>query len=224
MLELLNLRIDRALFSLTADLKFPQGCITALIGPSGCGKSTILSAISGFLPIAKGQIFSDGRLIGELSPIQRDVGIVFQDHNLFPRLTIRENIRLGRQNASEVEIESCAEKFGIADLLKRYPRQVSGGQAARAALSRLVLQSPKLWLLDEPFSALGPKLERTLRKRLFEEFSKDSRRTCIFVSHQPETIREWADYVVWVDEGIAFEPIKSDDFFQKKPFSSQNYL
>jgi thiamine transport system ATP-binding protein len=160
------------------DLQLEPGTITALIGPSGAGKSTLLALIAGFIQPISGDILFDSRSLLKKEPYLRPFAMLFQEHNLFSHLSVRENIGLGlhpglRLSAAQWDlVGQAAEQVGLADLLQRSPDQLSGGQKQRVALARCFVQPHPIWLLDEPFSALDPILREEmllLVKRLASE-------------------------------------------------------
>ncbi len=167
-----------------------EGELACLLGPSGCGKTTILRAISGFQSIVSGSIALAGNLISStrdlVSPELRNVGMVFQDHALFPHLNIADNVgfglnKLGSQER-EQRVSSLLELVGLADHRQQYPHELSGGQNQRAALARAIAPQPKLLLMDEPFSNLDSELRESLGyevRALLQELGM----TAIMVTH-----------------------------------------
>lgn len=168
------LTIEKISFSLT------EGELACLLGPSGCGKTTILRAISGFLPLVSGRIELDDVTISDseinVLPERRNIGMVFQDHALFPHLTIAKNIDFGlhklRSEERQQKVSRLLDLVGMPGYQDRYPHELSGGQAQRVALARAIAPQPKLLLLDEPFSNLDTELReslgRDIRKLLME--------------------------------------------------------
>lgn len=159
-----GLVIAQDAWRLTADLSVPPGSSTALIGPSGAGKSTLLDVVAGFLDPAAGRVSWQGRDLSGLAPAARPVTLLFQDHNLFPHMTVAENVglglrpnlRLGRDERDRVAGALAA--VGLAGKEGRRPEALSGGERSRVALARALLRHRPLLLLDEPFAALGPAL------------------------------------------------------------------
>jgi thiamine transport system ATP-binding protein len=163
-LQLDRLTLEQGTFRLTADWSAEAGARIAVMGPSGAGKSTLLSAIAGFLTPVQGTVRWQGQDLGPIPPGQRPVTILFQDQNLFPHLTVAQNLGLGlrpdlRLSLDErARVDQALERTGLAGLGPRRPAQLSGGQASRAALARALLRARPILLLDEPFAALGPAL------------------------------------------------------------------
>ncbi len=190
-----SLLLEHDAFRLRADLEVPGPGLVAILGPSGSGKSTFLSAIAGFLRPSAGQVLCDGQDITGLPPGARPLSILFQDQNLFPHLTVRQNLGLGlspdlRLSASDKgRIEAVLERVGLAGLGGRRPAALSGGQASRAALARALLRQRPLVLLDEPFSALGPALKDEMLELVGETLSDA---LVLMVTHDPADARRAA--------------------------------
>jgi thiamine transport system ATP-binding protein len=203
-LELRGLSLRQGDFILTADLALPDAGIVAVMGPSGAGKSTLLAAIAGFLAPERGQVLWDGRDITRLSPGERPVSILFQDQNLFPHLTVAQNAglaiapRLRLAPPDRVRVKDMLGLLGIADHADRKPGDLSGGQAARAALARVLLADRPVILMDEPFAALGPGLRAEM---LDLTRQMTAGRLSLMVTHQPQDARAVADQMVLVEEG-----------------------
>ncbi len=223
MLEFRNLNLRAGDFQLSANDKIEAGQIIAVIGPSGCGKSTLLNAIAGFAQIESGQILWNGKEIQNLSPSKRLISMVFQDHNLFPRMNIRDNILLGTDSISSDVLNELCEKLGICEILERYPRSISGGQAARAAIARAILQNNDIWLLDEPLAALGPRQNREIRALIKENVLRINK-IALMVSHNPDEMIGFADKIIWIGNGNVNAAISADDFFQNPPDLAAKYL
>ena len=216
-------------FRLSADLQVPQGARVAVIGPSGGGKSTLLMALAGFLTPKAGRILWQGRDITALPPAARPMAILFQDQNLFPHLTVAQNLGLAldpdlRLTADQrARIASVLDRLGLAGLDQRRPGQISGGQAARAALGRVLLQDRPVLLLDEPFAALGPALKADLLG-LVADLAAESGTTVLMVTHDPADARRFADQTVLVAEGRAHPPAPTADIFANPPPALRDYL
>ncbi|WP_085787388.1 ATP-binding cassette domain-containing protein [Ketogulonicigenium robustum] len=211
MLRLDHIDIRQGDFHLGADFALPAGSFTAITGPSGGGKSTLLSVIAGFWPVTSGKLYWQGSDLTDLPPEQRPVSILFQDNNLFPHLTLRQNLTLAlrpalRPSAAEAaQIEDALTRVGLAGLSARKPAQLSGGQQSRAALARLLLEARPIVLLDEPFAALGP-AQRHDMLDLAAATLRSERQTMLMVTHDPQDAARVADHLVLVADGTAHAP------------------
>lgn len=149
-------------------LNVAPGEIIAIQGRSGQGKSTILRIIAGLEQPLSGDVYIDQERINDIPTNKRNVGYVFQNHALFPHLSIRKNIEYGLQGFSKIKrqelVEEIADKVEISELLDRYPHEISGGQKQRVAIARSLVVKPKVLLLDEPFTALDQELKQTIRQ------------------------------------------------------------
>lgn len=170
-----------------------QGEILALVGPSGCGKTTTLRLIAGLERPDAGEIFIAGRMVagsgGFVPPEQRGVGMVFQDHALFPHLTVRENIAFGLRGtprvAAQATVRDLLELVGLSRLGDRYPHALSGGERQRVALARALAPRPVLVLMDEPFSSLDADLRLEVREQV-RGILKSMAATVVFVTHDQD--------------------------------------
>jgi thiamine transport system ATP-binding protein len=216
-------------FRLEADWTLATGSRAALIGPSGAGKSTLLAAIAGFLPPASGRILWQGADLGGLRPGDRPVSIVFQDQNLFPHLTLRQNLGLGlnprlRLSAEDgSRIAAALDRVGLAGLGDRRPAALSGGQISRAALARALLRARPLLLLDEPFAALGPALRHEMLD-LVAQVATETGATLLMVTHDPADARQIADLTVVVADGRAAPPCPTAALLDAPPPVLAQYL
>jgi iron(III) transport system ATP-binding protein len=188
------------------NLTVQAGEVVAITGASGCGKSTLLQLILGFLKPTEGTIqFAEQTLASSnsfVSPEHRHIGMVFQDYALFPHMTVRENIGFGLQPKNKKEInlriDDMLRMFDLSDVAFSYPHQLSGGQMQRVAIARALAPSPKLLLLDEPFSNLDTALSKRLRselKPLFKSFNM----AIVLVTHHREDAEFLADRIVAFD-------------------------
>ena len=181
-------------------MRLARGTVGCLLGPSGCGKTTVLRAIAGFEPLAAGEIRLDGVLVSgsgvQLPPEQRRIGMVFQDHALFPHLTVADNVAFGLRGQPDAaaRVRQMLETVGLDGSGARFPHQLSGGQQQRVALARALAPSPRLLLLDEPFS----NLDIELRERLGQELRgllKAAGTTALLVTHDQHEAFAIADEI-----------------------------
>ena len=216
-------------FRLTADWSLPPGSRVALIGPSGAGKSTLLSALAGFFAPTSGRILWQGQDITPQPPAQRPVSILFQDQNLFPHLTLAQNLGLGLNprlrltEADRARITETLARVGLEGMEGRKPGQLSGGQQGRAALARALLRARPILLLDEPFAALGPALKAEMLD-LVAETATETGALTLLVTHDPEDAIRFADQTVLVADGIAAAPAPTAALFANPPAALRAYL
>lgn len=185
-----------------------KGEFFSLLGPSGCGKTTILRLIAGLESPDSGEIFIGGRKVAGndtwIEPEKRGVGFVFQDYALFPHMTVFENVAFGIRGVSKNEkrrkVMEMLELVGMSDMADRYPHELSGGQQQRVALARALAPSPKVILLDEPFSNLDPELRLQLRTET-KRILKEKGITTILVTHDQEEAFSLSDRVGVVNQG-----------------------
>lgn len=229
MLRLEGVVLAQGDFRLGADWQVGKGSLVALIGPSGAGKSSLLSAIAGFFPPVAGRILWNGQALDPLPPGARPLTILFQDQNLFPHLTLAQNLGLGlrpdlRLSADQtLRVAAALERVGLAGLDLRKPAQLSGGQIGRAALARALLRAKPLLLLDEPFAALGPAL-KTEMLDLVAEVAHETEATVLMVTHDPADARRIAGQTVLVADGIAHPPAPTEQLFSDPPPALRAYL
>lgn len=220
--------LSQGTFQLTADFQL-QADITAVIGPSGGGKSTLLAGIAGFFEPSKGRVLWDNQVLTGTPPAKRPVNMLFQDNNLFPHLTIQQNVGLGlrpdlrlTQDQKQI-VADTLNHVGLTDLGARKPAALSGGQQSRAALARVLVSQRPLVLLDEPFAALGPAMKddmlRLVRKTLVQ-----AGKSVVIVTHDPDDARRFADQVILVADGVAHAPVSSEEIFANPPPALRAYL
>ncbi|MDF2153215.1 thiamine ABC transporter ATP-binding protein [Vibrio sp. CAU 1672] len=185
------------------DLRLADGQIVALMGPSGAGKSTLLALVAGFIQPEQGDIRVDGTSVIRQEPYLRPFSMLFQEHNLFAHLTVRDNISLGLHpglklsKAQRQQVEQAARQVGVAELLDRLPEQLSGGQRQRVALARCFVQPHNIWLLDEPFSALDPVLREEMLA-LVSALAAERGITVLMVTHHLSDVRAIASHFAFV--------------------------
>ncbi|MGY1754068.1 ABC transporter ATP-binding protein [Blastococcus sp. SYSU D01042] len=207
-----ELRARRGMLHVELDVRVADGEVLAVLGPNGAGKSTVLRVLAGLLPPDSGRVVVDGEVWddvaagGHLPPHRRRLGMVFQDHLLFPHLSVADNVAFGlrtrgagRRAARAVATDWLA-RVELADLGGRRPGQLSGGQAQRAALARALAPDPALLLLDEPLSALDARTRLTVRAELRRHLAGFGGST-VLVTHDPVDAMALADRVVVLEEG-----------------------
>ena len=193
-----------------------------ICGPSGSGKSTLIRCINRLEEHQEGEIIVDGKEISEntkdIEKIRAEVGMVFQQFNLFPHLSILDNCtlapiwvkKLPKKQAEEIAMKNL-EKVQIADQAKKFPGQLSGGQQQRSALARALCMEPKIMLFDEPTSALDPEMIKEVLDSMVDLAKAGM--TMIVVTHEMGFAKEVADNMIFMDEGRIVEKAKTKDFF-----------
>ena len=193
-----------------------------ICGPSGSGKSTLIRCINRLEEHQDGQIIVDGKEISEntkdIEKIRAEVGMVFQQFNLFPHLSILDNCtlapiwvkKLPKKQAEEIAMENL-KRVQIADQAKKFPGQLSGGQQQRCALARALCMKPKIMLFDEPTSALDPEMIKEVLDAMVDLAKAGM--TMIVVTHEMGFAKEVADNMIFMDEGRIVEKAKTKDFF-----------
>lgn len=194
-------------------LHVPAGQTACLLGPSGSGKTTVLRAIAGFEPVQAGRILLGDQVLSapgtHVLPEHRRMGMVFQDHALFPHLNAAQNIAFGLQGQTRTQraerVAQMLDLVGLAGMNTRYPHELSGGQQQRIALARALAPSPRLLLLDEPFSSLdGATIERLLTE--MRAILQQARQTALLVTHSLHEAQALADQVFSMSEGGSLAP------------------
>ncbi|HRL10488.1 MAG TPA: amino acid ABC transporter ATP-binding protein [Aggregatilineales bacterium] len=204
------------------NLEVAEREVVVIIGPSGSGKSTLIRCINRLEEHQEGDIVVDGIALGNdlrnISAIRAEVGMVFQSFNLFPHLTVRDNITLAQRyvrRRSRAEAEKVAqdllERVGIPEQAEKYPGQLSGGQQQRVAIARALAMQPKIMLFDEPTSALDPEMIKEVLD-VMKELAL-SGMTMMVVTHEMGFAREVADRVIFMDGGRIVEIGTPDHFF-----------
>jgi len=188
------------------NLEIGEGEFMALLGPSGCGKTTTLLTIAGFYKPTKGEVRFDDRVVNDLPPRKRNIGMVFQSYALYPHMRVLDNIAFPLKvqkvpkRVWQAKARKAAELLEIDDLLERLPGQLSGGQQQRVALARALVKEPDLLLLDEPLSNLDAKLRINMRAEL-KRLQKDLGITTIFVTHDQVEAMTMADRIALLEKG-----------------------
>jgi ABC-type sugar transport system ATPase subunit len=207
-IELINLKKSFGTVQAVKDLNctIEDGEFVVFVGPSGCGKTTTLRMIAGFEDPTAGEIRIAGRVVNDLEPRDRDLGMVFQSHALFPHKNVAQNIEFGlrMKNVAPEErvrrVREVANMVRIGHLLDKMPGQCSGGESQRVALARTLVTNPSTFLLDEPLSSLDAKLRRELRAEC-DRLHQELKRTFIFVTHDQEEAMTLADRIVVMRDG-----------------------
>jgi putative spermidine/putrescine transport system ATP-binding protein len=205
-LEKLGKTFGRVEAVVDVDIELPHGKLVCLLGPSGCGKTTLLRLIAGLEEATTGHIVLDGRDLTPVPAHRREFGMVFQSLALFPHLDVGENVAYGLairgvgKAARRARAEELLELVRLADVIDRHISQLSGGQRQRVAMARALALDPKLFLLDEPLSALDAKLREAMQVEL-RELQQRLGITTILVTHDQREAMTMADIVVIMDEG-----------------------
>ncbi len=211
---------DAVLKDISLDIH--QGEVVVIVGPSGCGKSTLLRCINGLEPIQAGDILLNGNTITDgktqWSQIRQKIGMVFQNYDLFPHMTVLDNVLLGPlkvQGRNKLEAAVAAKKLlervGLQDKINSYPRQLSGGQKQRAAIVRALMMEPEMMLFDEITAALDPEMVREVLDVVLE-LAKGGM-TMIIVTHEMQFARAIANHIVFIDSGEIVETGNPEEFF-----------
>jgi ABC-type sugar transport system ATPase subunit len=207
-IELIGLAKSYGAVSAVKDLSLAieDGEFVVLVGPSGCGKTTTLRMIAGFVDPSAGEIRIDGRVVNDLEPRDRGLGMVFQTHALFPHKTVVQNIEFGLRMKKVPaadrarRVREVADMVRITHLLDKMPGQCSGGESQRVALARTLVTNPSTFLLDEPLSSLDAKLRRELRAEC-DRLHQELKRTFIYVTHDQEEAMTLADRIIVMRAG-----------------------
>ena len=206
MIKLNNVVFNYQSMPMVFDLQIQAQEKIAIIGESGAGKSTLLNLIAGFEYADSGEIWLNGENHTKTAPFERPVSMLFQENNLFTHLSVEDNIALGLKsnlalNAEEKAlVEQAASAVNLQDFLTRKPTALSGGQKQRVALARCLLRDKPILLLDEPFSALDPKL-RIEMQDLMDRVCEEKKLTMLLVTHQPKEIERHIDRVIEIHQG-----------------------
>ncbi len=200
----------------------PHGRVLVVIGPSGSGKSTVLRCINHLETPSSGEVWVDGIKLTHshksINAIRAEVGMVFQQFNLFPHLTAMDNIVLAQRVVRKRQIDEARrialeqlERVGIPEKARQYPGQLSGGQQQRVAIARALAMNPKIMLFDEPTSALDPEMIKEVLD-VMQDLAK-SGMTMVVVTHEMGFARNAADEVIFMDAGAIVERNTPNEFF-----------
>ena len=204
------------------DLSVTEGEVVVIIGPSGSGKSTLLRTINQLERHESGRIVVDGIELTDdsrsLAQIRAETGMVFQQFNLFPHLTVQRNVTIAPQKVRHMSHEDAdelalrlLERVGIPEQAEKFPGQLSGGQQQRVAIARALAMNPRVMMFDEPTSALDPEMINEVLKVMGE--LADEGMTMLCVTHEMGFARNVADRVIFMDEGEIVETAAPDEFF-----------
>jgi polar amino acid transport system ATP-binding protein len=205
------------------DMEISRGEVAVVIGPSGCGKTTLLKCVNGLEPHQGGTIRFGGEVLGEgglkWTLARQKIGMVFQSYDLFPHMTVLENIMLGPlrvQRRAKAEVHAQArellERVGLADRERDYPRQLSGGQKQRIAIVRALCMNPELMLFDEVTASLDPEMVREVLDVMLGLARQGM--TMLIVTHEMEFAKAAADRIIFMDEGAITEDSEAREFFK----------
>ena len=206
MIRLDNVFLADDTLPMTFDLQVAAGERIAIIGPSGAGKSTLLNLIAGFVLPTQGNIWLNGENHTRSAPYERPVSMLFQENNLFPHLSVQQNLALGLKTSLKLtsleqdQIERVADAVGLTSFLSRLPNSLSGGQKQRVALARCLLRDKPILLLDEPFSALDPELRMDMLN-LIDELCHSKNLTLLLVTHQPSELTGKVNRMLRIENG-----------------------
>ncbi|WP_270524966.1 amino acid ABC transporter ATP-binding protein [Longibaculum muris] len=215
-------------------LEIKKGEIVCLIGPSGSGKSTVLRCINGLEKPEKGLIYLNDQLLdpkeSHYRELRNKMGFVFQHFNLFPNMTVLENLTLApiqvmKKSKSEAEEIACQylKRVGLLDKKDEYPNKLSGGQKQRVAIARSLCMNPEIMLFDEPTSALDPEMVIEVLE-VMQELAQEGM-TMVVVTHEMGFARTVADRVIFLEDGKIIEENNAEDFFsQPKTKRAQDFL
>ena len=187
-------------------LEIDSGEFMVLLGPSGCGKTTVLRCIAGLTDISSGEIYIGDEIVNKLPPKDRDVAMVFQNYSLYPHMNVYDNIafplkmRKTDKNQINDRVKEIASLLNINNLLKRRPKEISGGQMQRVALGRALVREPKVFLMDEPLSNLDAKLRTEMRIEI-KKLQKKVAITTLYITHDQAEAMSMADNVAIMEAG-----------------------
>ena len=189
------------------DLDVREGEFFTLLGPSGCGKTTLLRMVAGFNSIEGGEISFNGKVINNIAPNKRNIGMVFQNYAVFPHMTVRENVAFGLENRklpkAEIKerVDEILETVKITQYADRLPERLSGGQQQRVALARAIVIKPDVLLMDEPLSNLDAKLRIEMRNAI-RQIQHEVGITTVYVTHDQEEAMAVSDRIAVMKDGV----------------------
>lgn len=201
-------------------LDIQDGEFFTLLGPSGCGKTTLLRMIAGFNSIEGGSFYFNDKLINEMDPSKRNIGMVFQNYAIFPHLTVRENVEFGLKNRKveksliKTETDKFLDAMQIREYEERLPERLSGGQQQRVALARALVIKPDVLLMDEPLSNLDAKLRLEMRVAI-RNIQKEVGITTVYVTHDQEEAMAISDRIAVMKDGVIQHIGTPKDIYQR---------
>ena len=204
--------VDRVSFDVA------DGELVVIVGPSGCGKSTLLRAIAGLDPTVAGRVVLDGVDVSALPPEKRRIGLVFQDHALFPHRRVDQNIAFGLDGVGRAararRVDELLELVRLPGVAKRYPHELSGGEQQRIALARALAPDPTVVLLDEPFASLDPSLRDDVRSDVVEAL-RNRNAAAVLVTHDREEALALGDRVAVMSNGRMLQIDRPDEVYER---------
>lgn len=216
------------------NLEVEEGEVVCVIGPSGSGKSTMLRCLNGLEVATSGSIVVDGHEITDpkvdIDLVRRNIGMVFQQFNLFPFMTVKKNVtfapvKLGLMSQEEADkkADTLLDRVGMLDKADAYPRQLSGGQQQRVAIARALEMNPDVMLFDEPTSALDPEMVGEVL-RVMEKLASEGM-TMVVVTHEMGFAKQVSDRTIFIDGGVVVEEGPPEEVFNHpKNERTQNFL
>ena len=228
-LVLKQVKLSKGGFLLSADFELKTGSLTSVMGPSGAGKSTLFDGLAGFIAPDQGTVEFDGVVLNAHEPGRRPIAILFQDNNLFPHLTAGQNIGLALSHkrrltpAQMMQVDSVLARLGLEGMAERSLSQLSGGQLSRVALARMLLLDRPVWLLDEPFAALGPSLKRDMLA-LVKDMAAEVGATVLMITHDPSDALGLSDETILVADDHVSGPFSTKDLLADPPEALRQYL
>lgn len=202
------------------NIEMADGEFLVLLGPSGCGKSTILMMLAGLEEISGGEVYIDNVCVNDLTPKERDIGVVFQSYALLPNMNVYENIGFGltirKMNKKEKDkrIREAAKILGLEEVLRRKPKEISGGQKQRVAIGRCIVRDAKVLLFDEPLSNLDAKLRVQMRKELIK-LHHMLKATIVYVTHDQVEAMTMATKIVVMRDGTVQQIGTPEEVFNR---------
>ncbi len=207
-----------AVENITIDI--PDREFLVLVGPSGCGKSTTLRLIAGLEEVTEGEIFIEGRMVNDVPPKNRDIAMVFQNYALYPHMSVYKNMAFGlklrRYPKAEIQqrVGDAAEILGIAHLLNRRPKELSGGEQQRVAVGRAIVRKPKVFLFDEPLSNLDAKLRVQMRTEISKLHNR-LQATIIYVTHDQVEAMTMGTRIAVMKDGVIHQIDNPLDLYRR---------